>query len=100
MAIQGLKTQMFRCFNDLEYTRQNNHFLHSCISEGLIPKGLKVTFNLAAHINNQHFVGVLQEIMNHSNSRLLDLIYKQNISKEEEIVSKIESLKEDIITYE
>ena len=43
--IQAMRAQMLRCFRELGSLQQNNRFLRSCISEGMIPKGLRVNFN-------------------------------------------------------
>ena len=62
------------------------------MSEGFIPKGLKINFHLAKHINNQGFVSHLQSVIDDANSRLLEELYGQNRVKEEEITSRLVDL--------
>ena len=95
--IQAMRAQMLRCFRELGSLQQNNRFLRSCISEGMIPKGLRVNFNLAKFVNDENLVNNLQDIIDDANSRLLDLVYDKNIDKEEEILNRLEGLKESAV---
>ena len=63
--------------------RQKLKFFESCLSEGLIPKGLRGTFNLALDVNDEEFVNKAQKIMDDKASRLMDLAYEQIFKKEE-----------------
>ena len=74
MAIQGLKAELKKQFQKLGYQEQNSRFLFSCISEGVIPQGLQFNFSLAKFVNDREIISKIQQIMDDSNSRLLDLI--------------------------
>ena len=63
----------------------------------MIPKGLRVNFNLAKFVNDENLINNLQDIIDDANSRLLDLVYDKNIDKEEEILNWLEGLKESAI---
>ena len=45
----------------------------------MIPKGLRVNFNLAKFVNDENLVNNLQDIIDDANSRLLDLVYDNEI---------------------
>ena len=94
MTVQEMRGQIRKLLKQLGKLKQNSKFLFSCISEGVIPKGLKLGFNLANYVNNRDLVENIQKIMNDSNSRILDALYQQNIIKEEEIVNRIEAMEE------
>ena len=79
--IQAMRAQMLRCFRELGSLQQNNRFLRSCISEGMIPKGLRVNFNLAKFVNDENLINNLQDIIDDANSRLLDLVYDKNLCR-------------------
>ena len=79
MAIQEIEDQIHKSFQTLGKIQQNSKFLFSCISEGLIPSGLMINFNLARYVNDETFVTNIQDFMNDANSRLLDLVYERNI---------------------
>ena len=84
-------------FRKLGYLEQNIRFLFSCISEGVIPQGLQFNFTLAKFVNDREIISKIQNIMDDSNSRLLDLIYVRNINDEEEILRRIDALREEIV---
>ena len=52
-----------------------SQFFKSCVSEGLIPDGIKGKFNLAMDVNNQQLVKSMEEEMDFHSSRVLDKIY-------------------------
>ena len=87
MAIQEIRTQLVKVFNELGQLQQTNKFFFTCMSEGLMPKGFQMNFNLANYVNDKELVTSMQALMEDSNSRLFDLIYVKNREKEEEIVS-------------
>ena len=91
------RAKLLKKSKDLGIIQQNIRFLYSCMSEGLVPKGLQFNFTLAKFVNNQNLVSGVQRILDESNSRLLDLIYKTNMESEEVIVRDIESLKDEAI---
>ena len=95
--VQAIRAQMLRCFGELGGLQQNNRFLRSCISEGLIPKGIRVNFNLAKFVNDENLIHSLQDIIDEANSRVLDLVYDKNIDEEEKLLNRLEGLKESAI---
>ena len=60
MAIQETRAKLFKSFNELGKQQQINKFLFSCISEGLMPKGLRFNFNLAKFVNSQWTQGEIE----------------------------------------
>ena len=81
--ILEIKTQLTQFFKQLGTIQQRNKFLFSCMSEGLLPRGLQISFNLAKYVNNQNLVNQIQGVIDDSNSRLFDLVYEK--SQEEEV---------------
>ena len=67
------------------------------MSEGLLPRGLQISFNLANYVNNQNLVKQIQGVIDDSNSRLFDLVYEKSQEEEDEILNRIESLKVEAI---
>ena len=66
MQIQEIRALMYECFNELGRIQQNNKFMYSCMSEGVIPKGLRVQFQLAKYVNDVQFVSSLQKLLEDS----------------------------------
>ena len=97
MAIQEIEDQLRRSFESLGKLEENNRFLFSCISEGMIPSGLKLNFNLAKYVNDETFVRNIENIIDNANSRLLDLVYERNMYEENSIYDKLGKLKDDAI---
>ena len=64
-------------FRNLQIELQNEKFLYSCISEGLIPLGLRSKVNLARDVNDVAFVSEVQTALNEGNSRMLDVLYEK-----------------------
>ena len=52
----GLVRNLSTNFVNLRTELEENKFFRCCISEGLLPKGLRSKFNLARDINDQNFV--------------------------------------------
>ena len=77
------------CFRNLQIELQNEKFLYSCISEGLIPFGLRSKVNLARDVNDVTFVNEVQAALNEGNSRLLDVTYYQTKAKVKHWDSKV-----------
>ena len=77
--MQEIRAQMLGRFRELGGLQQNNRFLRSCISEGMIPNGLRVNFNLAKFVNDENLIKNLQDIIDDANSRLLDLVFDKNM---------------------
>ena len=76
--IQEIRTQLLQNFKQLAHLKQQNKFMYSCMSEGLLPKGLQISFNLANFVNDQNLVREIQGVIDDSNSRLLDLIFEKS----------------------
>ena len=77
-----LEDQLHQSFKSLGKLKENNQFLFSCISEGIIPNGFKLNFNLAKYVNDENFVSNIQDIIDSANSRLLDLVFERNMYEE------------------
>ena len=76
----------------LEKLKQNSKFLLSCISEGLIPNGLRFKFNLAKDVNNEEFCKELNDVIDEANSKILDIVYTNQTQAENEAVEEVETL--------
>ena len=66
-----------KSFQKMSEERHIVKFLNSCVSEGLIPYGLRNPFNLANDVNNRDFVMEVQNECDLKSSRLLDIFLKQ-----------------------
>ena len=63
-------------------------FFNSCVSEGLIPKGIKSKFTLARDVNDEKIVKKIQDIVDDQGSKILDSFLMsagENLKKFEEI---------------
>ena len=60
-------------------------FLKSCVSEGLIPKGLRVHFNLAFNSQNDDLPKHIKSLVNENSSRILDQVYNQSIIEADQL---------------
>ena len=60
MAMQEIRQQLCKNYLDLGLLQQNLKFFECCVSEGLVPNGLRGTFNLAMNVNDEEFVGKAQ----------------------------------------
>ena len=67
------------------------------MSEGLLPKGFQISFNLANFVNNQNLVKEIQGVIDDSNSRLFDLVYEKSQEEEHDILNRIDDLKEEAV---
>ena len=61
--IQEIRTQLIQLFYQLGTVQQRNKFMYSCMSEGLLPKGFQIFFNLANFVNNQNLVKEIQGVI-------------------------------------
>ena len=66
---------------------EKNVFLKSCVSEGLLPKGLGGKFSLALDVNNEPFVVQIQNMADIHSSGLLDKIFIQSQMEERRLES-------------
>ena len=76
--------------------QQNSKFLLSCISEGLIPKGLRLKLNLAKDVNNEEFCNEINDVIDEANSKILDILYSKQIEIETKSFDDLEILKAQI----
>lgn len=67
------------CFKKFLNEKQSVKFLTSCVSQGLIPKGLRKSFNLTLDVNDEEFVAKIQAECDQQSSRYLDLILAQKV---------------------
>ena len=65
-------------------------FLNSCISEGLIPNGFRLRFNLAFNTKNINLSKNIENLLNENSSRTLDLVYSQCVEEVYELESAYE----------
>ena len=94
MAMQKMKEDLCGNYLDLGLIQQKLKFFESCVSEGLIPKGFRGSFNLAMDVNDEEFVNEAQNIMDERCSRLLDLAYQQTCKTENNLLEINHELKE------
>ena len=79
MVIKDNKMDTFKeNLQEMIEEKQTVNFLFSCISEGLIPVGLRKPFNLSKDVNNKEFVNIVQLECDKQSSRLLDLFLKHS----------------------
>ena len=76
--------------------QQNSKFLLSCISEGLIPKGLRLKLSLAKDVNNEEFCNEINDVIDEANSKILDILYSKQIEIETKSFDDLEILKAQI----
>ena len=67
----GITSQYLKIQNQMSKSK----FMKSCISEGLLPNGVRGNFSLAMDVNNFDLVQSIEEEMNFHSSRVLDMIY-------------------------
>ena len=78
LAARGLEDKKARVAKSYVKSRiqmQKSNFLKSCISEGLLPKGVKMKFNLAMNVNDEELVAEIENSLDLASSRLLDSLY-------------------------
>ena len=85
---------LFSCVID---EKQTVKFLTSCVSEGLIPTGFRNPFNLAKDVNDETFVGTIQDECDKQSSRLLDLHLFQRDTRLLVAVAAYESCRNEVI---
>ena len=94
MVIQEISQNLCKVYLELGNVKQKVKFLNSCVSQGLIPKGLISKFNLAMNVNDPEFVEQVQSLVNEKASRLLDLIFSETCENERVLADQLEELKD------
>ena len=84
-------------FWGLQKERINVRFFTSCISEGLIPNGMKSSFNLAMDVNNKVLVDNIQNSLNYQASRILDTVKETSENNFIQLEEAFENLKEEVM---
>ena len=72
MTESELIKRVSRKFKELRKEQERNKFFRSCISEGLICKGLRCNVNMACDVNDEVFVGEMKKVQDSNSSRVLD----------------------------
>ena len=83
-------TDLVKIVQQKDKEEESYQFLQSCMSEGLIPKGLQAKFQLAYKTKDEKLVQNLQMQCNWHSSRILDILThfkKANIIKIKETVN-------------
>ena len=78
MMCQATRDRASKAFLSSRLQLERVKFLKMCVSEGLIPFGLRLKFNLAADVNDLEFVSNIQNNLSRQSSRLLDDFYVQS----------------------
>ena len=86
-------------FREMLDEKQTVKYFFSCVSEGLIPCGLRKPFNLAKDVNDIEFVQSVQNECDIQSSRLLDLFLKQRQKRLNEATVKYETVHNSIDFY-
>ena len=86
MAMQRTRQDFGKNSLELGLIQQKVRFFESCVSEGLMPKGLRGTFNLAMDVNDEEFVKNIQNVMDEKSSRILVLAFLQTCKIENELL--------------
>ena len=73
-------------------------FLRSCVSEGLIPRGLRSKFNLAGSVNNFELVRILENLLSKQSSKQLDLVYLHSQKELAKLENQYDDKKEILST--
>ena len=71
------------------HLRTKRHFLNRCREYKLIPKGLRLRFNLAFNTSDSKLVSEIQEILNKASSQILDCVIKnvnESIEKQQKVL--------------
>ena len=96
MAVAGIEIYCEN-FKKLHIELQNEKFLFSCISEGLLPEGLRYQLNLARDVNDVTFVNNVEGILNEGNSRLLDVVYQQTKDTVKDFSDKVADFESNLV---
>ena len=72
------------------------NFLKSCVSEGLVPDGIKGKLNIAIDVNNQQFIQSLEKEMDFHSSRVLDKVYIHSQEMEARLEIQQEEMMENL----
>ena len=92
-----IRDQMQKSMNELVKIEQRNQFLFSCMSEGILPNGLKCNFQLANYVNDENFICDIVTILEDANSRILELMYDRNHVNIQSLSDNIDNLKNEAI---
>ena len=65
----------------MQRNRSDFKFFNSCVSESLVPKGLRRSFNLARDVNENELIEELQEIVDTQSSKILNSMLKSSENK-------------------
>ena len=93
---EGWKDELQKLYLKVCQQSSKTKFLKSCVSEGLIPDGVKCNFNLAMDVNNQQLVQSIEEEMDFHSSRLLDRMYTHSQGMEDEMLDQQIKLEEGL----
>ena len=59
---ESIKYHVAKKYQKIRLQTYTTNFFKSCISEGFLPKGLNVNFNLAMDVNDQELVTKIEQI--------------------------------------
>merc|ERR1712218_351825 len=79
---ESIKYYLAKNYQKINLQIHTTKFFKSCISEGFLPKGLNVNFNLAIDVNDQELVTKIERILDDQGSRILDTLYIKSQSLE------------------
>ena len=96
MTLQEIKDKVSILYTNRQLQASSVQFFRSCISQGLIPLGIRVHFNLAMDVNTEDFVQQIKRSCDKSASRKLDLIYAQAQKKLEKLEAEYEAAEIDL----
>ena len=65
-------------FTILRKEQEKGKFFRSCISEGLVCKGVRNKINVAYDVNDKDFVMEIKKLQDWNSSRVLDSFYKHS----------------------
>ena len=83
-------------FWNMQKERLNLKFFTSCVSEGLVPNGMKIKFNLAKDVNNEAFVKDIEKNLNYQASRILDTVKDNTEEKLKDLEESFDKAKEEV----
>ena len=86
-------------FWNMQKERLNLKFFTSCVSEGLVPNGMKIKFNLAKDVNNEAFVKDIEKNLNYQASRILDTVKDNTEEKLKDLEESFE-VEEEVLEKE
>eukprot|EP00745_Piridium_sociabile_P026140 TRINITY_DN41575_c0_g2_i2.p1 TRINITY_DN41575_c0_g2~~TRINITY_DN41575_c0_g2_i2.p1 ORF type:complete len:978 (-),score=173.11 TRINITY_DN41575_c0_g2_i2:3-2936(-) len=78
----------------LKKTELKENFLHDCLERKVLPKGLRLHFNLALVPTDHSLLFQLQAILDTASTSILKFIYQDTISSANSLQDEFENLKE------